>query len=337
MLPRGRRSEPVTLEEVRAFKRVADRLATACRARGTQARMLERARDAQPCAPRRRTSRSRSSSTIATLDAPARRARRRRASRVRRPSASTRRRRATCSRRSSGARRPARRSSSSRRAAPIRCRTSRARTSPGSARRRRSSSSTRRAFASTTSARWTDPSALAAGARAPRDAGAPRRRRAPGRHPAPRRACVQREARALGAARPARRAAGAHDRSPRPDEPRRRRAGSIPRSRFASATRSRRPIALPRLRDRPEDLRAILTDRLAREGLRVRGRPVGIDHAGYARLVDYEFPGEDAELTRSPSASSLAARAMSCARPTSTGSALADEPEPPERSAIGVM
>jgi DNA-binding NtrC family response regulator len=56
------------------------------------------------------------------------------------------------------------------------------------------------------------------------------------------------------------------------------------------------PVALPRLRDRPEDLRAILTDRLAREGLRVRGRPVGIDHAGYARLVDYEFPGEDAEL-----------------------------------------
>jgi DNA-binding NtrC family response regulator len=56
------------------------------------------------------------------------------------------------------------------------------------------------------------------------------------------------------------------------------------------------PVFLPRLRDRPEDLRAILTDRLAREGLRVRGRPVGIDHAAYARLVDYEFPGEDVEL-----------------------------------------
>ncbi|MGO9833820.1 MAG: hypothetical protein ACLP1X_06365 [Polyangiaceae bacterium] len=56
------------------------------------------------------------------------------------------------------------------------------------------------------------------------------------------------------------------------------------------------PIVLPRLRDRPEDLRAILTDRLAREGLRVLGRPVGIDHAAYARLVDHSFPGEDAEL-----------------------------------------
>ena len=56
------------------------------------------------------------------------------------------------------------------------------------------------------------------------------------------------------------------------------------------------PIALPRLRDRPEDLRAILTDRLAREGLRVLGRPVGIEHAAYARLVEHAFPGEDAEL-----------------------------------------
>lgn len=56
------------------------------------------------------------------------------------------------------------------------------------------------------------------------------------------------------------------------------------------------PAELPRLRDRPEDLRAILTDRLAREGLRVHGRPVGIEHAAYARLVEHSFPGEDAEL-----------------------------------------
>ena len=56
------------------------------------------------------------------------------------------------------------------------------------------------------------------------------------------------------------------------------------------------PVVLPRLRDRPEDLRAILTDRLAREGLRVHGRPVGIEQAAYARLVEHAFPGEDAEL-----------------------------------------
>jgi len=57
-----------------------------------------------------------------------------------------------------------------------------------------------------------------------------------------------------------------------------------------------KPTLLPRLRDRSDDLRAILTDRFAREGLRMLGRPVGIEHAAYLLLVDYRFPGEDAEL-----------------------------------------
>lgn len=57
------------------------------------------------------------------------------------------------------------------------------------------------------------------------------------------------------------------------------------------------PITLPGLRDRAEDLRAIVTERLAREGLRTRGRPVGIEDAAFGRLVEYDFPGEDAELT----------------------------------------
>jgi hypothetical protein len=56
------------------------------------------------------------------------------------------------------------------------------------------------------------------------------------------------------------------------------------------------PITLPRLRDRPEDVHAIVTDRLAREGLRVKGTPVGIDDAAFARLVEHPFLGEDAEL-----------------------------------------
>jgi hypothetical protein len=56
------------------------------------------------------------------------------------------------------------------------------------------------------------------------------------------------------------------------------------------------PIHLPRLSERAEDLRSIVTDRLAREGLRVLGRPVGIEHAAFARIVDYAFPGEVAEL-----------------------------------------
>ncbi|MBS2013823.1 MAG: hypothetical protein JST00_13120 [Deltaproteobacteria bacterium] len=55
-------------------------------------------------------------------------------------------------------------------------------------------------------------------------------------------------------------------------------------------------VVLPGLRERPEDLFSIVADRLAREGLRVRGKPVGIDANAYARLVDHPFEGEDAEL-----------------------------------------
>jgi hypothetical protein len=57
------------------------------------------------------------------------------------------------------------------------------------------------------------------------------------------------------------------------------------------------PIVLPHLQDRAEDLHAILVDRLAREGLRQRGAPVGIDDAAFARLAEYAFPGGHAELT----------------------------------------
>ncbi|MGD0677967.1 MAG: hypothetical protein ABSC94_21345 [Polyangiaceae bacterium] len=57
------------------------------------------------------------------------------------------------------------------------------------------------------------------------------------------------------------------------------------------------PIALPRLHDRPEDFRAILTDRLGRAGLRTLGRPVGIEPTAYARLAEYSFPGDEEELS----------------------------------------
>ncbi len=57
------------------------------------------------------------------------------------------------------------------------------------------------------------------------------------------------------------------------------------------------PLAFPGLADRAEDLRAIVTDALAREGLRARGKPIGIDDRAFAILVEHDFPGEDAELT----------------------------------------
>jgi hypothetical protein len=56
------------------------------------------------------------------------------------------------------------------------------------------------------------------------------------------------------------------------------------------------PVTLPRLRDRSEDLRNVLTDHLAREGLRALGRPIGIEREALVRLVDYPYPGEEAEL-----------------------------------------
>ena len=81
--------------------------------------------------------------------------------------------------------------------------------------------------------------------------------------------------------------------------------------------------ALPRLRDRPEDLRAIVSDRLAREGLRVRGAPVGIEDAAFARLLDYPFEGEDAELAWMARAWSRGPRPTSSARATWTRSSRA--------------
>jgi DNA-binding NtrC family response regulator len=58
-----------------------------------------------------------------------------------------------------------------------------------------------------------------------------------------------------------------------------------------------RPIELPGLRDRAEDLFSIVADRLAREGLRVCGKPIGIEKGAFALLVEHPFEGEDAELT----------------------------------------
>lgn len=55
-------------------------------------------------------------------------------------------------------------------------------------------------------------------------------------------------------------------------------------------------VALPTLRERAEDLRALVTDLLAREGVRARGDAVGIEDRAFAELVDYPFPGGDAEL-----------------------------------------
>jgi len=52
----------------------------------------------------------------------------------------------------------------------------------------------------------------------------------------------------------------------------------------------------PHLAERGEDLRSLVLAGLAREGVRVHGSPLGIDDAAYARLAEYSFPGEETEL-----------------------------------------
>ncbi len=292
VLPRGGRGEPVTLEEVRAFKRVADRLATACRARGTQARMLDRARDATVRA-------AEAEERVAKLLHDRNRDAERDAlatTRLARPatvgvySATSRSLLEALERRTSIG-------------APIVVvAPSGADPVPYLARAHLAGVRARApiVLVDATSvrehdpARWSDPTVsplaladrgtlvLLDGAALPGDiqrlvARACGEKRAPWARLDP--LDVQLALTTISL----------------PED-------LVAQGRLDPALAHRlgdaleAPIALPRLRDRPEDLRAILTDRLAREGLRVRGRPVGIDHAAYARLVDYEFPGEDVEL-----------------------------------------
>jgi hypothetical protein len=302
VLPRGRRAEPVTLEEVRAYKLVADRLATACRARGTQARMLERAREAgvRAAAAEERAERLVHERALdAHRDALA-------AARLARPASV-----GAYSETSRGLLEALEARTSM--GAPLVVLTpSGADPVPYLARAHLAGARATAPFVlvDATSARehdparWIDPRlsplaladrgmlVLLDGAVLPLDiqrliARACIERRAPWERPDP--LDVQL---ALTTVVPA--------------------EDLLEGGRLDGALELRLgdaltyPITLPRLRDRPEDLRAILTDRLAREGLRVRGRPVGIDHAGYARLVDYEFPGEDVELA------AIAQRLVAC-------------------------
>jgi len=55
-------------------------------------------------------------------------------------------------------------------------------------------------------------------------------------------------------------------------------------------------VTWPHLRERGEDLRSLVLAGLGREGMRLHGVPLGIDDAGFAALADYPYPGEDDEL-----------------------------------------
>jgi hypothetical protein len=55
-------------------------------------------------------------------------------------------------------------------------------------------------------------------------------------------------------------------------------------------------VVLPRLSERSDDLRSLVIEGLAREGMRTAGKPFGIEPSAYTQLADYEFPGDVAEL-----------------------------------------
>lgn len=58
-----------------------------------------------------------------------------------------------------------------------------------------------------------------------------------------------------------------------------------------------RAVALPPLVSRPEDLRALSLEHLARIGVRLGRRPLGLSPKALLSLLEHEWPGNDAELS----------------------------------------
>ena len=57
-----------------------------------------------------------------------------------------------------------------------------------------------------------------------------------------------------------------------------------------------RLIELPPLASRAEDMRAIIVDCLARLGVRLQGRPMGLDPRALGHLIEHAWPGNELEL-----------------------------------------
>jgi hypothetical protein len=65
----------------------------------------------------------------------------------------------------------------------------------------------------------------------------------------------------------------------------------------AFAARLRASVDIPPLSARSEDLRSLVLTQLAALGMRKRGEPLGIETAALAVLLEHRFPGNDAELS----------------------------------------
>jgi DNA-binding NtrC family response regulator len=57
-----------------------------------------------------------------------------------------------------------------------------------------------------------------------------------------------------------------------------------------------RAVALPTLADRAEDIRALALEHLGRIGVRLQSRPLGLDSHALAALLEHTWPGNEAEL-----------------------------------------
>lgn len=57
-----------------------------------------------------------------------------------------------------------------------------------------------------------------------------------------------------------------------------------------------RAVALPEISARAEDLSLLILDKLTRLGQRMHGTPLGIDPHAMAAIIEYNFPGNDLEL-----------------------------------------
>ncbi len=69
-----------------------------------------------------------------------------------------------------------------------------------------------------------------------------------------------------------------------------------------------RAVAIPPLTARAEDLRALVLDQLARFGVRVHGRALGVEAAALAELGEHGWPGNEVELADVLLRATLAAR-----------------------------
>ncbi|AUX41939.1 hypothetical protein SOCE26_033640 [Sorangium cellulosum] len=96
-----------------------------------------------------------------------------------------------------------------------------------------------------------------------------------------------------------------------------------------------RAVALPPLSARAEDLRALALDHLARIGVRLRGRPFGLDLRALQAVLDHPWPGNDAEMGAVLLRAALVAEGDVIGEKDLAAIGFTPQPAPPDRAEIG--